>query len=290
MPHVEDVTHRDVTVRGVRLHVAEAGVHSGPGLPVLLLHGWPQHWFAWRRIIPLLAGERRLVCPDLRGFGWSEAPAGSYDKQCLADDGLALLDALDLERVELIAHDWGAWAGFLACLEHPERFAHYLALNMVTPWPDPPSPAGALGVWRLWYQVMLATPGLGRLLLGRTDFVRRVITTGAAHPDAFNDSDVEAFAAVLREPTRASASVHLYRTFLLRELVPYLAGRERRRLAIPTLLLHGTRDLAIDHRRLGQWQSFADDMSVELRDDSGHFIAEELPGVVADRARSLFDS
>jgi pimeloyl-ACP methyl ester carboxylesterase len=284
-PHLDDVSHRDVQVRGVRFHVAEAG----SGEPVLLLHGWPQHWFCWRKLIPLLAPERRLICPDLRGFGWSDAPPGAYDKQPLADDMLALLDALELERVELIAHDWGAWVGFLMCLERPERFAHYLALNMYTPWPDPPSLSAALGLWRLWYQAAIAAPGVGRLLIGRTDFVRRLITAGAVHPDAWDAEALESFVAVLRDPARTDASVHLYRTFLSRELRPYLAGQHRhRRLRVPTLLLHGTRDLAIDHRRLGQWQTHAEKMAVELRDDSGHFIAEELPELVAERARTLF--
>jgi pimeloyl-ACP methyl ester carboxylesterase len=259
IPSLAGVTHRDVKARGVRFHVAEAG----SGEPVLLLHGWPQHWFCWRKIIPLLAGERRLICPDLRGFGWSEAPPGAYDKQSLAEDMLALLDALELERVDLIAHDWGAWIGFLLCLEHPERFAHYVALNMYSPWPDPPSPAGAMSVLRLWYQVALATPGLGHLMLSRGDFVRRVIRAGAVHPDAWDASTIDCFADVLREPARTRASVHLYRTFLLHELRPYLAGQHRhRRLTVPTLLLHGTRDLAVDHRRLGQWQRFADRMNV----------------------------
>ena len=136
IPHLEGVSHRDVQARGVRFHVAEAG----SGEPVLLLHGWPQNWFCWRKLIPLLADERRLICPDLRGFGWSEAPVGAYDKQTLADDMVGLLDALELERVDLIAHDWGAWAGFLMCLEHGERFDHYLALNMITPWVSTTSP------------------------------------------------------------------------------------------------------------------------------------------------------
>jgi pimeloyl-ACP methyl ester carboxylesterase len=287
IPHLDGVTHRDVQARGVRLHVAEAG----SGEPVLLLHGWPQHWYCWRGIIPLLAGERRLICPDLRGFGWSEAPPSAYDKRSLGEDILALLDVLELERVDLIAHDWGAWIGFRLCLEHPDRFAHYVALNIYTPWPDPPSLSSALGLWRLWYQVALASPGLGQLLLRRTDFVRRVITTGAVHPAAWDEAALESFAGALREPARARASVHLYRTFLLHEARPYLTGEHRgRRLTVPTRLLHGTRDLALDHRRLGDWRSHADDMSVELRDDSGHFIAEELPEFVAERARELFSS
>src|SRR5437899_118807 len=213
------MTHRTVDVAGIGMHVAEAG--SGP--PVLLLHGWPQHWFAWRKVAPLLAADHRVICPDLRGFGWSDAPSGAYAKAALAEDILGLLDALELERVDLIAHDWGAWIGFILCLEHPRRFAHYLALNMYTPWPEPPSLRGPLALARLWYQVVIATPLLGGLLIRRTEFVRRVITAGAVHA-AWSAHELEAFSAPLRVPARAQASVRLYRTFLLRELLPFLRG------------------------------------------------------------------
>jgi pimeloyl-ACP methyl ester carboxylesterase len=285
LPQLDGVTHRHVEVAGLRLHVAEAGA----GDPVLLVHGWPQHWWCWRHVLPLLAGERRVICLDLRGFGWSDAPPGRYDKATFAADIVALLDALEIERADLVAHDWGAWAGFLACLGHPDRFRSYLALNMYPPWPERrPSPGAAIGLWRLWYQVLLGAPGLGPALVRRTDFAKRVITTGAVHPEAWTDADLESFAEVLREPARAKATARLYRTFLLRELVPYAAGTHRgRRLTVPTLLLHGTRDVAVDHRHLGDWQAWADRMSVELRDDSGHFIAEELPDVVAGRALAL---
>jgi pimeloyl-ACP methyl ester carboxylesterase len=284
MPALEGVSHRWVDVGSVELHVAEAG--SGP--PVLLLHGWPQHWYAWRKVLPELASDHRVICPDLRGFGWSDAPPGAYDKATLADDVIGLLDALGLDRVDLIAHDWGAWIGFILCLEHPERFAHYLALNIYTPWPESISPRGIRVLARLWYQVAISTPVLGSALIRRTPLVRRIISAGAVH-DAWSEDDLEAFAAPLREPERAEASIHLYRTFLLRELLPYLrGGYNGRRLTVPTLLLHGTRDRAIDHRALGRWQPHVEQMEVELRDDSGHFIAEELPTLVVQRARTLF--
>jgi pimeloyl-ACP methyl ester carboxylesterase len=285
LPHVEGMTHRDVDVGGgVRLHVAEMG--EGP--PVLLLHGWPQHWYAWRKVAPQLAADHRVICPDLRGFGWSDAPPGRYDKASLGRDVIALLDALDIEQTDLVAHDWGAWIGFRLCLDHPERFKHYLALNMYTPWPVKP-PRGASTILRLWYQLLIAMPGLGSTLIRRTDFVKRLIASGAVHPDAWTDADLEAFAGVLREPARARASVRLYRTFLTRELLPYARGQfNGRRLTVPTRILHGKRDLAVAHRFLGNWRAHADDMDVELRDDSGHFIQEELPELVAERARALF--
>ena len=88
-PEVEGVavTHRDVVLAdGTRLHVAAAG--DGP--PLVLVHGWPQHWWAWRRILPALAQERRVLCPDLRGLGWSDAPPGAYAKEAWATDLVAL--------------------------------------------------------------------------------------------------------------------------------------------------------------------------------------------------------
>jgi pimeloyl-ACP methyl ester carboxylesterase len=287
MPHVDGVTHRRVRAGDVELHVAEAG--SGP--PVVLLHGWPQHWYAWRKVVPDLATDHRVICPDLRGFGWSDAPPGRYDKRSLGEDVVTLLDALGLDRVDLVAHDWGAWIGFQLCLDHPERFGHYLALNMYTPWPEAPSLRGLAVTARLWYQVLLSTPGLGTTLIRRTGFVRRLITAGAVHDGVWTEADLAAFADPLREPARAQASVRLYRTFLTRELLPYARGAfVGRRLSVPTLLLHGTKDLAVDHRALGRWPEHADAMQVELREDSGHFIAEELPDVVGARARALFAS
>ena len=171
------MTHRTIEVGAITMHVAEAG--SGP--PVLLLHGWPQHWYAWRKVVPGLATDHHVICPDLRGFGWSDAPPGRYDKATLAQDIIGLLDAMKLERVDLVAHDWGAWIGFIMCLERPERFDHYLALNMYTPWPEPPSPRAVAVTARLWYQLLIATPGLGPYVIRRTPFVRRLITAGAVH-------------------------------------------------------------------------------------------------------------
>ena len=235
-----------------------------------------------------LAAERRVICMDLRGFGWSDAPPGAYDKQTLADDIIAVLDALGIDQVDLITHDWGAWAGYIVCLDHPERVRYQVALNMPSPWAKRTA-RGVFGIWRLWYQVVLATPGLGVFVLKRTRAVERLIKTGAIHPEAWAGGEAELFSAPLREPARAKASQRLYRTFLAREAVPYALGRNtKKRLTVPTVMLHGTKDLAVDHRNLGDWERMGDSMALELREDSGHFIAEELPEVVVERALALF--
>src|SRR4051794_34454840 len=110
LPEVAGVDHRYANVSGVRLHYAEAGA----GDPVVLLHGWPQHWWMWRDHIGPLAERFRVIVPDLRGHGWSGKPRSSYRKTEMLADVLGLLDRLGLERVRLVGHDWGGWVGMLA--------------------------------------------------------------------------------------------------------------------------------------------------------------------------------
>src|SRR5919204_1753560 len=175
LPELDGVTHREVSASGLHFHVAMAGT----GEPIVLLHGWPQHWWAWRRVVPLLAPHAHLLMPDLRGFGWSAAPRDGYEKQTMADDLLAVLDALGLERVRLVAHDWGAWVGFLACLGAPERFDAFVALSSPPPM-GRPTPRQLLEVWRFAYQLALAAPWAGEWLVANEGFMAQVLKAGAA--------------------------------------------------------------------------------------------------------------
>jgi pimeloyl-ACP methyl ester carboxylesterase len=276
------VEHRFVEAGGLRMHVAEAGA----GEPVVLLHGWPQHWYEWRHLIPPLAERYRVICPDLRGFGWSEAPPSGYDKETLARDVVNLLDELGLDRVRLVGHDWGGWVAFLICLFHPERVERFLALNIPHPW-NGLSPRAALGLWRFWYQWVLATPFLGQRVAGRLhkrrDRVSRLLGVG------WTEEEFESFMGQFREPARARASSQLYREFTLRELPRAVAGRYRRRsLAPPTLLLFGTEDSAIPTHLTQGYEAYADDMRVELVPGCSHFIADERPELVTERALEFF--
>src|SRR3954465_13272432 len=161
MPEVAGVPHRFVEVNGVRIHVAEAG--EGP--PLLLLHGWPQHWWCWRHLIPALAQTHRVLAPDLRGWGWSAAPVGSYEKLTFADDVVGLLDAEGLESVRVVGHDWGGFTAFLLGIEHPDRLERIVNLDITPPWMPPPRPRHALLPVVGAYAAAVATPGIGPLLM-----------------------------------------------------------------------------------------------------------------------------
>jgi pimeloyl-ACP methyl ester carboxylesterase len=286
-PELEGVTHRYVEVPGARLHVAEAG----EGAPIVLLHGWPQHWWVWRKLIPDLARDHRLICPDLRGFGWSEAPRGPYETSEFAADVVALLDELGLGEVDLIGHDWGGYTGFLLCLDAPERIRNHLALGVVHPWFEPPA-VSPRSLQRTAYQFVLASPGLGSGVLRHAPgFVKRVLRRGS-HPDMrWSEAELDCFAESFHSRDHALASSHLYRSFLVRELTRLKKGHYRsQRSSVPTLLLHGDADPVIRADILGGYEAYADEMRVEEVVGCGHFVAEEKPELVVERARALFGS
>jgi pimeloyl-ACP methyl ester carboxylesterase len=282
-PVLDGVAHRTVRARGIDFHVAEAG--SGDDV-VLCLHGWPQHWYEWRHLLPALADRHRVLALDLRGFGWSDAPRDGYEKEEMATDVLAVLDALGIERVKLVGHDWGGWIGFLLCLGAPQRFERFLALNIVPPWFDLRTMIGH--AWRFWYQQLILTPGVGYVLHRRGDFVKRVLVGGSKDKDVWDQETLAIFADRFTEPARARAAVQMYRVFNWREAPPILRGRyAEQRLTVPTRLVFGSDDLVLRPSMLAGYERHVEEMEVVLVPGCGHFIADERPELVAEHAREF---
>ena len=271
-PHVDGVEHRFVDAGGLRTHVAEAG----EGAPLLLLHGWPQHWYQWRGVMERLVGERRLIAPDLRGFGWTDAPDGPVNPDVFATDVVALLDALGLERVDVAGHDWGGVTSFLLSTRHPERIGRVLALSAPHPW-VPLSPRLALEAWRGWYAIPLAAgvirhdPGLA----GRP--IRR---------EGVPQSDVDVYVDRLRERARASATARLYRSALTTVATNLPGGGPAPQSTSPTLLMTGEKDPVVVPRLAEGLERGGDDMRFEPIPGAGHFICDTHADVIADRVRS----
>lgn len=284
LPVVHGVRHREVEVGGVRLHVAEAG--SGP--PLILLHGWPQHWWCWRHVIPELAARHHVLAPDLRGCGWSDAPPGDYAKATFAADVLALMDVERLDGVVLVGHDWGAYAAFLLALEHPERVERVVALDIHPPWRRPGRPRPRhLAIPLLGsYQALLATPVVGPAAVRAAGgaLVRRLIVAGSGPAMRWTDAELDTYAGVLADPARARASSACYRTFLTRELPATLAGGHHPgELDVPSLLAMGEHSPI---RRALQPQP-SHNLRVEVVPGAGHFLPEEAPGAVLDLIAGL---
>ena len=110
-------TSRYVATGELRQHV----VSGGQGPPLLLLHGWPQTWYAWRLVMSALARDFSVVVPDQRGTGLSGRPADGYDTGTLAGDMVALMDALGHQRFAMVGHDTGMWIGYALAADYPDR-------------------------------------------------------------------------------------------------------------------------------------------------------------------------
>jgi pimeloyl-ACP methyl ester carboxylesterase len=282
-----EVEHRYVDARGLRVHVALAGPEGGD--PVVLVHGWPQHWWIWRGVIPaLVEAGHRCICVDLRGHGWTEAPPDGYEKEQFATDVFATLDTLGIDRFKLVGHDWGGFAGFLMALRAPERIEKLLAVSIIHPWISRSGGPGAFVKQLVGasYQFVISSPVIGRQVVQRTPFIKIALSRGSA--SAMPDYVADAYADRWKEPARASATVAIYRTLLLREIGAILAGRYRdERLRVPTMLVFGSRDPVIRADRLGGWEEHADDMRIE-EIEGGHFLPDEQPALIAERALALF--
>jgi pimeloyl-ACP methyl ester carboxylesterase len=271
LPHVEGVDHQDVIVRGLRLHVAFAG--PATGAPVMLLHGWPQHWYEWRHLIgPLAAAGYRVAVPDLRGFGWSEYPPDDdFRKETLVDDLIALCAELGYRRISFVGHDWGCWVGWLLCLRQPDLVDRAVLLSARSPIPpEQLEPRALRRLPRLAYQLPIAAP------LPRAAKLATFRRLPLGVPDLYLD--------LLGQPSAMRASTLLYRQFVARELGPLIAGRYRgQRVTVPIHFMIGERDLLFYEELVDEQVAHVDNYRGEVLRGVGHFIPEEAPDLLRDR-------
>jgi pimeloyl-ACP methyl ester carboxylesterase len=276
-PPIPGVRRSFVEARGVRFHVTEAGPVDGR--PVLALHGWPQHHWAYRDLLADPPPGLRIIAPDLPGYGWSGPPPHKWAKEEVASDVLAMLDALGLDRVLLVGHDWGGYVGYLMVLRAPERFAGYLALNMGYPWITARMLLPHIGPL-LEYQPLIAF--LGVPVQRYTPFLYLAFKIGSA----LDRESVRVYVDRFRDPLVARTGRDTYRTFLLKEMPRAARHPETRRATVPIRALFGVNDHVIHESLMAPENAIADDFTLE-KVDATHFIIDERPDLVRSRLIAL---
>lgn len=286
MPALEGVVHRFIRVGdGVTIHVADAGPPDAAA--VMLVHGFPQNWWQWRQLIqPLTADGFRVICPDLRGAGWSSATRGRYYKSDMADDLAMVLERLETGPVRLVAHDWGGPVAFIMMLRHPKMVSGFFGLNTIGPWYAVDA-AFLRGLWTLWYQLPMSLPVIGRWLIadrrGRYLWMLSRWLGGGFVP-----SEMPLYIRLMGEPGRALAASRWYRTAQCREIPRWVGGQYAHcRIDVPVRLLRGARDPVIRATLLRGYDSRMPDLEVETVQDAGHWIVEERPELVLRRLRTF---
>ncbi len=281
-PTIPGVRRSRVHVRGVDFHVTESG--PADGIPVVCLHGWPEHHYEYRELLASPPQGLRIIAPDLPGYGWSGPPPHPWYKDQIAADVIALLDEMGIERCVLVGHDWGGFIGHLMVLSDPQRFSSYLALNISHPWVTPQMLLPHL--WRfLLYQPAIAAFGVP--LQERTNLVPIAIRGSMVNRDAITREQLTWYGQRFRDPICARAGRDTYRTFWLRELPKKGLHKETRRSTVPTLCVFGMQDRAVHHSLAAAESANADEYRLELVPGCGHFIVDERPDLIRERLVSL---
>lgn len=211
-----------LNVNGLHLQVQSVG--QGPA--VVLLHGFPDTHVVWRKqVAPLVAAGFRVLAPDLRGHGGSDAPLAidAYRLDHLCADVIAMLDLLGIERARVVGHDWGAVIGWLLCMQAPQRIVQYVALSVGHP--AALARAGLLQYLRSSYIMWLLPPGLAeRALLAGDGYLLERLTTDRAQVSHWKRS--------VREPGRMTAALNMYRANIPRGIV---YGHRQAPVQVPTM-------------------------------------------------------
>ena len=275
-------TSQFATVDGLRLHYVRGG--SGP--VVVLLHGYPQHWYEGRDIAPPLAEQFTVIAVDLRGAGESQAPASGYDKATLAADLHGLLTQLGLaDDVRVVGHDIGTMVAYAYAAHHRQAVSRLVLSEAPIPMAEFMYRAPALteqgpGIWNFGFFSL--SNGLPESVIsGRESiWVRDFTASISATPGVISPQDVEVYAQALRDPARLRASFEYFRAFPT-DIADVARCVEEGPLSMPVLALgaeHSMGETVADLAR-----KVATDVTGDVIADSGHWIAEEKPTDLLDR-------
>jgi pimeloyl-ACP methyl ester carboxylesterase len=275
-----DREHGMAAVNGIRMHY----VREGEGPPVVLLHGWPQTWFCWRTLMPLLAGRFTLIAPDLRGYGLSDKPAGGFDKRTMAADVRALVHHLGHERVALVGHDRGARVAHRYALDHPGEVERLAVLDVI------PTRAMFARIDQqlargFWHWLFHLQPDLPELLVGgNIEAYLRWFFERWTHNRPPVEEAVPEYVRAFSAPGALRAGFHDYRATFPDDLdADDASAAAGAKLTMPLLALWGATGLTGTLPVVDIWREYATDVDGEAIGECGHFLPEEQPAVVADR-------
>ncbi|MBN1584106.1 MAG: alpha/beta hydrolase [Anaerolineae bacterium] len=271
-----------------RFHAIVAGPEGGP--LVVLLHGFPEHWYSWRSQIPVLAkAGYRIVAPDQRGYNRSDKPTGvqAYRGDKLTADVMGIIHILGYDQAVIVGHDWGGVVAWRFAMDYPQAIKRLIVMN--APHPQAYQREIRAG-WRqrrkswyvLFFQLPLVPEALMRLSpLKTAQFFFRGTAVRTA---AFSDRDLGVMAVALAQPGAMTATINWYRAAMR-----HPSPNPVRDIDVPTLLIWGEDDVALDKALTTNLERWVSDLQVHAIPSCGHWVQNEASDEVNETLLAFFE-
>jgi pimeloyl-ACP methyl ester carboxylesterase len=269
-----------IQTNNITLHVLTDGPEDGT--PVILLHGFPEFSYGWRKQIPALTQAGfRVIVPDQRGYNLSDKPKGvaAYDVNTLAKDIIGLFDHFGIEKARLVGHDWGAVVAWTVALNHPDRLEKLAILNV--PHPDVMTRfvlENAEQRKKSWYVYFFQIPFYVEWMLGKNDFhnLTRMLV-GSGRKSTFTKEDIVEYKKAWSQKGALTGMLNWYRS-IVRRSVKYAFQKNKipaRRVTVPTLMLWGKHDVALSHEMIQPSINLCEDGKAIVFDKATHWVQHD---------------
>src|SRR5215203_2315080 len=276
-------SHNTASVNGIQLHY----VIGGQGDPVVLLHGWPETWYAWHKVMPALAQNYTVIAPDLRGLGDSSKPPTGYDGKTLAEDIHQLVTQLGFNTIFLVGHDIGTQVAYSYAAAHPTEVKRLAVMELTIPGF---APAGRPPIW---WAIFHQTPDVPEALVEGKEmmYLSWFFHNLAYNPAAITQADINEYVSHYSAPGGMRAGFEHYRAFPQDAIQNQ--NYSKTKLTMPVLALGGSYipvlggNITMPSIIYGM-QQLAENVQGIKVPNSGHFIPEEQPQFVINQLSNFF--
>ncbi|MBW4666925.1 MAG: alpha/beta hydrolase [Cyanomargarita calcarea GSE-NOS-MK-12-04C] len=277
--------HEYITTNGIRLHY----VTQGEGPLMLMLHGFPEFWYSWRKQIPEFAKYFKVVALDLRGYNDSDKPVeqSAYVMDEFIKDIAGVIKGLGYEKCVLVGHDWGGAIAWNVAYTYPEMIERLIVLNI----PHPAKFAEGLRtpqqLLRSAYFFFFQLPILPELFIQSDDYqaIETIFKGLAVDKSAFSSSDINAYKDAAAKRGALTAMLNYYRNIFQQKLLNQYWGV----LEVPTLMIWGENDSALGKELTYGTEAYASDFQIKYIPNCSHWVQQEQPELVNQYIREFLE-
>jgi pimeloyl-ACP methyl ester carboxylesterase len=281
MNALDEIEHLQVEVNKIQLHVATIGV----GKPLFLLHGFPDFWYGWKNLVPLLKDNYKLVMPDLRGYNLSEKPLGieNYEMNILIEDIIELIDLFKFEDVYLAGHDWGGVIAWCLAEKYPNKLKKMMILNAPHPKIFQEKLSNDKAQQRASFYIFEFLKPHGEQFVIENDFkwLKWAVFSGQEKKKDFTEYDKQEYLKAWSQPGAIVGGVNYYRA---NHTFKAWTGK----IEVTTIVIHGMDDVAVLPSVLDGLDDYVKNLKIIKVEKASHWVMYDVPELIAKTIKENF--